>query len=629
MNRRHLAPHFDAYVGELLRRLKPEERKSWKYVIADSYETGLQNWTDGLRGDFQKTYGYDPQPYLPALGGRVVGSADVTDRFLWDLRRLVADRIARDYVGGLRDLTRAQGMKLWLENYGHFGFPSEFLLYGAYTDEVSGEFWLGRNKNVVEVRAASSAAHIYGKSPVWSEAFTARNLTFQTTPRDLKAQGDWSFCEGINQFVLHVYIHQPDEQKPGLNAWFGTEFNRHNTWFGKSKSWIDYLRRCSVMLQTGRPVADFAVFITEDAPKMTGPKGGGIPAGHDYDFINADAILHRLTVRDGHLVLPDGTRYAALVLPDSATMRPAVARKLQELAKAGAKIIGSKPTRSPSLQNHPACDAETRELATWKALPNAAALGLQPDVTAPADMLWKHRQTPDLDIYFLSNQSSNERTETLSFRTTGRPASLWNAVNSEIHPVAHTEANGRSSITLRLPPQGSIFVVFGAAVPGGAVADAPSSPGNPRLRTVDRRIPNPENHPAGIGLLDHPPGGRYPPPFRHGGVCDRVGHRPTVSPGPARPRPGRVPGHRHAQRHLLPDALDLSLSGRCHQRAQAGQEHPQGRSREQLEQPPDRRCRSSPGKTRHPPDRRPLQARCPAAARRPSRSGAAAPLTMA
>ena len=146
MNRQHLAPLFDAYVGELLRRLKPEERKSWKYVIADSYETGLQNWTDGLRGDFQKAYGYDPQPYLPALGGRVVGSADVTDRFFWDLRRLVADRIARDYVGGLRDLTSAQGMKLWLENYGHFGFPSEFLLYGAYTDEVSGEFWLGRNR---------------------------------------------------------------------------------------------------------------------------------------------------------------------------------------------------------------------------------------------------------------------------------------------------------------------------------------------------------------------------------------------------------------------------------------------------------------------------------------------------
>ncbi|MCU0785643.1 MAG: glycoside hydrolase family 2, partial [Verrucomicrobia bacterium] len=175
-----------------------------------------------MRADFQKTYGYDPQPYLPSIYGRVVGSADATERFLWDLRRLVAERIARDYVGGLRDLAHAKGMKLWLENYGHFGFPSEFLLYGAYTDEVGGEFWLGRNHNTVEIRAASSAARIYGKSPVWAEAFTSRNLTFQTAPRDLKAQGDWAFSQGINQFVLHVYIHQSDEKLPGINAWFGT-----------------------------------------------------------------------------------------------------------------------------------------------------------------------------------------------------------------------------------------------------------------------------------------------------------------------------------------------------------------------------------------------------------------------
>jgi hypothetical protein len=479
MNREHLKPLFDGYVGELLRRLTPAERKSWKYIIADSYETGLQNWTDGLREDFQKTYGYDPQPYLPAIYGRVVGSADATERFLWDLRRMVADRVAIEYVGGLRELTNAHGMKLWLENYGHFGFPSEFLLYGAHTDEVSGEFWLGRNRNTVEIRAASSAARIYGKSPVWAEAFTARNLTFQTTPRDLKVQGDWAFCQGINQFVLHVYIHQPKEQKPGLNAWFGTEFNRHNTWFEESKSWIDYQRRCSVLLQAGQAVADFAVFITEDAPKMTGPMPSPIPPGHDSDFINADAILHRASVQDGRLVLPGGSSYAALILPDSPTMRPAVARKIEELAKAGAKIIGSKPTQSPSLQDYPNGDVETRRHATWNALPDAAALKLAPDVIAPADLLWTHRRSPEADIYFISNPTGKVRSETFSFRVTGRPATLWNPVSAEIQSTSHSEADGRSSVALRLQPQGSVFVVFGTvpaeftAAPTSAAKETP------------------------------------------------------------------------------------------------------------------------------------------------------------
>ena len=471
MNRQHLAGLFEGYMGELLRRLEPDERTSWKYIIADSYETGLQNWTDGLRDDFKKVYGYDPLPFLPTVYGRVVGSADRSDRFLWDLRRLVADRIARDYVGGLRELTNARGMKLWLENYGHFGFPSEFLLYGAYTDEVGGEFWLGSNLGDTEVRDASTAAHIYGKSPVWAEAFTSRDRTFQLTPRDLKARGDWAFCQGINQFVLHVYIHQPNEKKPGINAWFGTEFNRHNTWFAKSKSWIDYLRRCSAMLQAGKPVADLAIFITEDVPKMTGPLPAPIPAGHDYDYINADVILNRLVVRDGRLVLPDGVSYAALILPDSSAMRPAVARKLRELANAGAKIIGPKPTRSPSLQNYPECDAETRSYAVWNALPNAAALGLAPDVIAPKDILWTHRRTKDADIYFVSNQTAEERSETLSFRVTGRPASLWNPVNAEIQTINCTESNGRTSLNLNLTPQGSIFVVFGPVASAATLAE--------------------------------------------------------------------------------------------------------------------------------------------------------------
>jgi hypothetical protein len=460
INRKHLPAFFDGYMGELFRRLKPAERTAWKYIIADSYETGFQNWTDGLQTEFEKAYGYNPLPYLPSVYGRMIGSADISNRFLWDLRRLVANRVAYEYVGGLRDLTNAHGMKLWLENYGHFGFPSEFLLYGGNADEISGEFWLGKNRNVAELRAASSAAHIYGKSPVWAEAFTSRNVPFQYTPRSLKVFNDWAFCEGINQFVLHVYIHQPNEDKPGINAWFGTEFNRHNTWFEKSKSWIDYLRSCSVLLQTGKPVADFAIYITEDAPKMVGPSASLIPHGHDYDYINADVILNRLKVSDGRLTLPDGVSYAALIIPDTSPMRPAVAHKIKELADAGAKIIGPKPTRSPSLENYPQCDDETRKYAVWNTVPDAAGLGLAPDVIAGDSILWKHRQTRQSDIYFISNQSNHERTERLSFRVMGREASLWNAVTREIKPIDHIESDARSLVDVKLPPEGSVFVVF-------------------------------------------------------------------------------------------------------------------------------------------------------------------------
>ena len=97
---------------------------------------------------------------------------DQSDRFLWDLRRLVADRIATEYVGGLRDLCRPHGLQLWLENYGHWGFPAEFLQYGGQSDRIGGEFWITGSLGSIECRAASSAANTYGFPVVSAEAFT-------------------------------------------------------------------------------------------------------------------------------------------------------------------------------------------------------------------------------------------------------------------------------------------------------------------------------------------------------------------------------------------------------------------------------------------------------------------------
>jgi sugar phosphate isomerase/epimerase len=471
MNRAALRSHFEAYMGNLLKRIPAPDRKAWKHVVADSYEMGPENWTDGFAADFRKRYGYDPMPWLPVLTGRIVGGADQSDRFLWDLRRMVADRIARDYVGGLRDLCHEYGLKMWLENYGHWGFPAEFLQYGGASDEISGEFWIGNDLGSVELRDAASAAHIYGKPVVWAEAFTG-GPAFINTPRDLKARGDWSFCEGINQFVLHVYIHQPwDERRPGVNTWFGTEFNRNNTWFEYAKPWIDYLRRCSVMLQAGRHVADVAYFIGEDAPKMAGLRKPRLPSGYDFDYINADVIENRLTVKQGRFVLPDGMSYRLLVLPESETMRPAVLRKIRKLVADGGAVLGPAPRRSPSRMNFPACDVEVEKLVgelwgrervmTGIDLTEAfRRLQVPVDVACADGILWKHRQDHDADIYFLSNQKAQERTETISFRVNGRAPELWWPDSGIIEAVPFTVKEGRTTMSLHFDPAGSLFVVF-------------------------------------------------------------------------------------------------------------------------------------------------------------------------
>lgn len=487
MNRQAAQSHFDAFIGHLLGRMPAAERTAFKHVVADSYEMGPQNWTDGFGELFLERYGYDARRWLPVLTGRLVGSADQSNRFLWDLRRLVADRVAVDYVGGLRDACHEHGLKLWLENYGHWGFPAEFLQYGGQADQIGGEFWATGDLGSIELRAGSSAAHTYGMPVISAEAFTGGPF-FVGTPWALKRRGDWAVTEGINHFVLHVYIHQPwEDRRPGVNAWFGTEFNRHNTWFNSCGTWIEYLRRSHFLLQQGRHVADVAYFIGEDTPKMTGVRQPELPAGYDFDYINAEVIQQRLEVADGRFVLPGGSSYRLLVLPELDTMRPELLHKIRDLVAAGGAVLGPPPVRSPSLEGYPACDEQVRNLAAevWAGCDGQtvkhvrfgqghvfrnmdlaavlAELKTPPDVRGvdPKKLLWTHRRDGDADIYLLSSQS--ERPESIApvFRVVGKAPELWHADSGRIERAAAFEAvDGGVRVPVDLEARGSAFVVF-------------------------------------------------------------------------------------------------------------------------------------------------------------------------
>lgn len=477
--------HYAQFIGEFLKRIPEESKSAFKYVIADSYEMGSQNWTDGLEKKFETKYGYNPKSYLPVFSGRIVGSVEESERFLWDIRRFMADAVAHQYVGGLREASNMDNLQLWLENYGHWGFPSEFLMYGGQSDLVSGEFWNEGSLGNIECKSASSAAHIYGKNRVSAEAFTAANRSYVRHPAMLKKRGDWSFTEGINHLVLHVYIHQPDDKRvPGVNAWFSTEFNRHNTWFKKSKTYFDYLRRCQHLLQQGQYYADVCYFIGEDTPVMSGYQNPKLPKGYSFDYINAEVILNRLSVKNGRFVLPDGTSYGLMVLPKSETMRPEVLSKIESLISQGGKIYGSAPKKSPSLQNYPKSDSIIRTMATkiWSNSKNKikkynegyivdglqlkdvlTQLNIDKDVNLKSDVpvLWTHRSTPEMDIYFLTNQSDKEISFKPSFNVSGKKPQLWDAITGKIrHLPEYKAVNNRTEIPITMKANQSWFVVF-------------------------------------------------------------------------------------------------------------------------------------------------------------------------
>ena len=161
-------------------------------------------------------------------------------------------------------------------------------------------------------------AHIYGQNLVAAESLTASRGAWSWSPETLKPTADKELAMGLNRFVIHTSVHQPVIDKiPGLGLGpYGQWFTRHETWAELAKPWTTYLARSSYMLQQGKFVADVVYFYGEDSnlTALFGGKSPDVPAGYNFDYVNADALIHRLSVQDGRITTPSGMSYRVLAL---------------------------------------------------------------------------------------------------------------------------------------------------------------------------------------------------------------------------------------------------------------------------------------------------------------------------
>jgi (4-O-methyl)-D-glucuronate---lignin esterase len=177
LSARHTESYLRGYTDPLTQALGPLYGKSLRYVLLDSWEAGMQNWTEEMLVEFKRRRGYDPTPYLPALTGRIVISADVSDRFLWDFRRTLADCLPTIITKVAHEFLRKQGIGTYGEAAGvSLEIPEDTLLNKKQLDIPMGEFWMRdlhpSSMYYEDVRGAASAAHVYGKSLVAAESFT-------------------------------------------------------------------------------------------------------------------------------------------------------------------------------------------------------------------------------------------------------------------------------------------------------------------------------------------------------------------------------------------------------------------------------------------------------------------------
>lgn len=388
---------FNSWFGKAVEVAGPElASKVLKVFHVDSWECGSQNWSPVFREEFKKRRGYDLYSYLPVMAGIPLKNADFSERFLYDIRKTIAELVVDNFYTILHEEANAKGCLFSAECVSPT-MLSDGMMHYKNVDIPMGEYWFKSptHDKPNDMLDAISGAHIYGKNIVQAESFTQLRTMFDEHPEMLKTLQDREYARGFNRLSYHVYALNPWlDRKPGMTLdGIGLLFQRDQTWWKPGKAWVEYAQRCQSLLQYGNPVVDIAVFTGEEFPRRallpdrlvpflpgifgekrvqeekirlanTGEPTHQMPEGvnhssnmaytgnwtnslrgYKYDSFNAD-VLKNAKVVNNSIVLPGGAVYDALIIPGKHPMQPnpermsiEVVSKLFELVMNGATLL--------------------------------------------------------------------------------------------------------------------------------------------------------------------------------------------------------------------------------------------------------------------------------------------------
>jgi len=358
-------------VAQPLIDIAKQNGNSLKYIHTDSWEMKLTNWTHDFKVSFKRLRGYDMSSFMPVLANRIVGSREISNRFLEDFRLTVSDLVAQENYQSLKDLAHANGLLLHSESGGPHAAPLEALQTLGINDVPMSEFWVRADTHRVSeaqrihVKQGASAAHIYGKRYLGAEGPTSIGPQWQRAPRELKGNLDKIFCLGVNRVFWHTYTSSPDEFGiPGFEYFAGTHMNRHVTWWDQCDSFVGYMNRCQTLLSQGLYQADVLCYYGSASPNFVYLESDvTVPQGHAWDMCNTEVLLSRATAENGRIHLPDGMNYALLYLkPGLDSMSLPVLKKIERMVKDGIVLVGDAPQRAAGLTGFPQSDKEVQAI---------------------------------------------------------------------------------------------------------------------------------------------------------------------------------------------------------------------------------------------------------------------------
>ena len=421
-------------------------------VFCDSLEVYGADWTAKLPEEFAQRRGYDVLPLLYLL---TVEGPDAV-RLRADYHRTLAELYEENFVAVCRRWAAGKGVPFRIQSY---GTPPASVSSYRFADLFEGEGWGWRT--LPQTRWASSAAHLYGRTVVSSEAWTwVHSPSFRATPLDLKGEAHDHLLSSINELIGHGWPYSPTDA-PGLGWFFyaAGALDDRNPWWPAMPELTRYLSRLCWLLRQGEPVTDVALYVpNEDLFATMGrPQAGSLDtwreanrripsaipatirtAGLDYDLIDDDALA----------VTAPG-RYRVVIVPTATRIPKATGVWLDGVRASGGAVMAVDSTvHLPGAVE-----------VTVEGLADALAATVTPDlpISPPTpDIGFVHRRCRDAEVYVVANTGPTSRTFGIVARTSKGSYEQWDAMSGRVLRAGAAA----ESIELSLHPYEATVVVL-------------------------------------------------------------------------------------------------------------------------------------------------------------------------
>jgi hypothetical protein len=484
-----------------------------------------RHWAKGHLDAFEKSIGYDPRPWLPALvepgkDQMPFHAANIATRpayqlgesgrrFLEDWDLTTSELFRERYFQPLRTWASERSLAHRLQAYGG---PVDIIRAAGESDIPEAE-QLYAGGSEMFMKAVSSGAHIHDRPLVSAESFIFLGRAFMTTPAKIKALADKAFVSGINQLVYHGSAYRIERAAergyPATDGWYpwqlgmlSADYSEYWPFWEHAPQLNRYIARSQYLLQMGYPETDVLVLYPGlgfpqgysnpleafDQGRFEGEESLGLDAdstvagrgvaamralwqatraleqqGLAWEWVNEHA-LQSAQYSSGQ-IRAGKLRAGGLLVRDVEALQPVSAERIAALVADGMPLTieGKLPSRQRGLQDAAAGDERVRR-AMAEATTKVPTTSLQgPLVFQNSEVKFVRRRLANDDLLaFFSNPSAGTAQLNLHIRDSYMQAVWLDAWTGAMEAI-EGETPGLASVAL--PAYGSrvLWVRYGSS----------------------------------------------------------------------------------------------------------------------------------------------------------------------